>query len=81
MIEAGNSSSLNCSEEVELADLLCEIHPWADMVRLARTGGESMTIAVRIARAYTGKDKIAFWKMLILPGKYFLIIITKKIFY
>lgn len=59
-IQNGNSSSLNCLEEVELADLLCEIHPWADMVRFARTGGESMAIAVRIARAYTGRDKIAF---------------------
>ena len=59
-IEKGTSCSLNCPEEVELADLLCEIHPWADMVRFARTGGESMAIAVRIARAYTGRDKIAF---------------------
>ena len=59
-IEEGSSCSLNCPEEVELADVLCEIHPWADMVRFSRTGGEAMTIAVRIARAYTGKDKIAF---------------------
>jgi glutamate-1-semialdehyde 2,1-aminomutase len=59
-IEAGVSCSLNCPEEVELAELLCEIHPWAEMVRLARTGGEAMAIAVRIARAYTGRDKIAF---------------------
>ena len=59
-IDSGISCSLNCPEEVELADLLCEIHPWADMVRYARTGGESMAMAVRIARAYTGKDKIAF---------------------
>jgi glutamate-1-semialdehyde 2,1-aminomutase len=59
-IEAGTSSSLNCPEEVELAELLCEIHPWADMVRFARSGGESMTIAVRIARAFTGKDVVAF---------------------
>lgn len=59
-IERGNSSSLNCPEEVDLADLLCEIHPWANMARFARTGGESMAIAVRIARAYTGRDKIAF---------------------
>lgn len=59
-IENGSSSSLNCPEEVELADLLCEIHPWADKVRYARTGGESMAIAVRIARAYTGRDKVAF---------------------
>lgn len=59
-IGLGTSTSLNCPEEVELADLLCEIHPWAEMVRYARTGGESMAIAVRIARAYTGRDKIAF---------------------
>ena len=59
-IANGTSCSLNCPEEVELAELLCELHPWADMVRYARTGGESMAVAVRIARAHTGKDKIAF---------------------
>ena len=59
-INAGSSSTLNCPEEVELADLLCEIHPWAEKVRYARSGGESMAIAVRIARAFTGKDKVAF---------------------
>lgn len=56
----GTSCSLNCPEEVELADLLCELHPWADMVRYARTGGEAMAVAVRVARARTGRDKIAF---------------------
>ena len=56
----GTSCSLNCPEEVELAEVLCELHPWAEMVRYARTGGESMAIAVRIARAHTGKDKVAF---------------------
>jgi len=60
IINKGTSCSLNCPEEVELAELLCEIHPWADMVRFARTGGESIAIAVRIARAHTGKDKVAF---------------------
>jgi glutamate-1-semialdehyde 2,1-aminomutase len=59
-IEAGSMSTLNCPEEVELADLLCEIHPWADMVRYARCGGEAMAVAVRIARAHTRRDKIAF---------------------
>ncbi len=59
-IDRGISSSLNCPEEVELADLLCEIHPWAEMVRFARTGGEAMTVAIRIARAYTGREKVAF---------------------
>ncbi|MBU2511632.1 aminotransferase class III-fold pyridoxal phosphate-dependent enzyme [bacterium] len=59
-IKNGSSSSLNCPEEIELADLLCQIHPWADMARFSRTGGEAMAIAVRIARAYTGKDVVAF---------------------
>ncbi len=58
-IGRGVASSLNCPEEVELADLLCELHPWAEMVRFARCGGEAMAIAVRIARAATGRDKVA----------------------
>jgi len=59
-IQSGSMATLNCPEEVELADLLCEVHPWADMVRYARCGGEAMAIAVRIARAKTRRDKIAF---------------------
>lgn len=59
-IEKGSSSSLNCAEEIELADLLCELHPWAEKVRYARGGGESMAVAVRIARAYTNRDVVAF---------------------
>lgn len=55
----GNMSSFNCPEEVYLAEKLVELHPWADMARLARTGGEANAIAVRIARAASGKDKIA----------------------
>lgn len=58
-IDRGSMSTLNSPEEVELAELLCELHPWADMVRYARTGGESMAIAVRIGRAFTGKDRVA----------------------
>ena len=59
-IDSGSMCTLNCPEEVELADLLCRLHPWAEMVRYARTGGEAMAIAVRIARARTKKDKIVF---------------------
>jgi glutamate-1-semialdehyde 2,1-aminomutase len=58
-IDAGNMSTLNCPEEVQLAERLVELHPWADMVRLARTGGEANAIAVRIARAASGRDTIA----------------------
>ena len=60
IIDEGSISTLNAPEEVELAELLCKIHPWAGMVRYARTGGEAMAIAVRIARAYTGKSRVAF---------------------
>lgn len=59
-VAAGSMSSLNCPEEVELADLLCELHPWAEMVRYARCGGESMAVAIRIARARTRRDMVAF---------------------
>lgn len=58
-IAAGNMSTLNCPEEVYLAEKLVEIHPWADMVRLARSGGEANAIAIRIARAASGRDKVA----------------------
>lgn len=58
-VRNGNMSTLNCPEEVGLADRLLAINQWAGMVRLARTGGEANAIAVRIARAHTGKDKIA----------------------
>jgi glutamate-1-semialdehyde 2,1-aminomutase len=60
VIDDGSMCTLNSKEEVELAKLLIEIHPWAQQVRYARTGGEAMAIAVRIARAASGKDKVAF---------------------
>ena len=58
-IEKGNMSTLNCHEEVLLAEKLIEINPWSDMVRFARSGGEANAIAVRIARAASGKDNVA----------------------
>jgi glutamate-1-semialdehyde 2,1-aminomutase len=58
-VDAGNMSTFNCPEEVYLAERLVEIHPWADMVRLARSGGEANAIAIRIARAASGRDKVA----------------------
>ncbi len=59
-IDAGSMSTLNCPEEVELGALLVNLHPWADMVRFSRSGGEAMAIAVRIARARTDHQVIAF---------------------
>ena len=59
-IESGSMCSLNNPEEVKLAEKLLSIHPWAEQVRYARTGGEAMSIAVRIARASAGREIIAF---------------------
>lgn len=58
-VTAGNMSTLNCPEEVYLAEKLIALHPWADMARLARSGGEANAIAIRIARAASGRDKVA----------------------
>ncbi len=58
-VDAGNMSTLNCPEEVYLAERLVELHPWADMARFARSGGEANAIAIRIARAASGRDKVA----------------------
>jgi glutamate-1-semialdehyde aminotransferase len=58
-VKKGNMSTFSCPEEVALAERLCEINPWAEMVRFARSGGEANSIAIRIARAASGKDKVA----------------------
>ncbi len=58
-LKLGSMSTLNPPEEVRLADRLCEIHPWAEQVRFARTGGETGMVAVRIARATTDRSVIA----------------------
>ena len=58
-VKKGNMSTLNCPEEVYLAERLIAMNPWADMVRFARSGGEANSIAIRIARAASGKDQVA----------------------
>lgn len=60
VIDRGNLSSFNAPEEVFLAERLCELHPWASMARFTRSGGEALAVAVRIARAASGKDLVAF---------------------
>ena len=58
VIKKGNLTTLNCPEEVLLAKKLVSLHPWSNMARFAKTGGEANSIAVRIARSYTKKDII-----------------------
>lgn len=59
-ITNGSMCSLNCTEEVELAEKLVSLHPWAEMARFTRSGGEACAMAIRIARAAKKKSKIAF---------------------
>jgi glutamate-1-semialdehyde aminotransferase len=56
----GNTSTLNSYLEYECAKLLIKIHPWSEMARFTKSGGEAMSVAVRIARTYTNKSKVLF---------------------
>jgi glutamate-1-semialdehyde 2,1-aminomutase len=59
-VAQGNYCTLVNPEEFELAERLLALHPWAGKVRYARGGGDAMGVAVRIARAETGRSGIAF---------------------
>lgn len=58
-VHLGSMATQQTADELELARLLIEIHPWASQARFTRGGGEAMAVAVRIARAYTGQQKLA----------------------
>jgi glutamate-1-semialdehyde 2,1-aminomutase len=58
-VSLGSMSTLQTHDEVELARELLEIHPWAEQARFTRSGGETMAVAVRLARAAAGRDKVA----------------------
>ena len=58
-IKKSNMSTFNCPEEIYLTEKLLDMHPHFHMARYARTGGEANSIAIRIARASSGKDKVA----------------------
>ena len=59
-VDDGNLSTLNSPSEVFLAERLVQMHPWSDMVKFTRSGGEACAVALRIARAASGKDAVAF---------------------
>ena len=59
-IDKGSLYSLNSPLEIELAEILVDTIPSAEMVRYTKGGGEACAVAVRIARGTTGKDKILF---------------------
>ena len=57
-LEKGTLYGTPTEQEVELAELICDVVPSAEMVRLVSTGGEATMSAIRAARGYTGKKKI-----------------------
>ena len=59
-IKNSNVSSLNSPADVELAKLLLKMNPWASSVKYTKSGGEALAVAVRLARAFSKKDSIAF---------------------
>ena len=54
----GVSFSLTSEDEVQAMELLCEMTGWVDKARMTVSGTEATMHAMRIARAYTGRDKI-----------------------
>lgn len=56
--EKGLSFGAATKIEVEMAKLLCESIPSVDMVRMVNSGTEAVMSAIRLARGYTGRDKI-----------------------
>ena len=59
-IQKGNMTSLNCPEEVALAEEIIKHHAWSGMAKFTRGGGEANALAIRIARSNTKKENIAF---------------------
>lgn len=53
-----SSGSLQSELEVKLAEKLCKVVPCAEMVRFVKNGGDATTAAIRLARAYTGRDMV-----------------------
>ena len=56
-IKKSNMSTFLCEEEITLIERLTKLHPGLSMGRLCRTGGETSTVAIRIARSFTNTDK------------------------
>ncbi len=54
----GTSFGATCEREIELARLICEAIPSIEKVRMVSSGTEATMSAVRLARAYTGRDRI-----------------------
>lgn len=58
-VREGATFSMPHPLEVELAELLCEVIPCAEMVRYGKNGSDATAGCVRVARAYTKREKVA----------------------
>lgn len=58
-LDAGVIFSLPHPIEAEVAELICEMVPCAEMVRFGKNGSDATSGAIRLARAYTGRDRVA----------------------
>ncbi len=59
-LRQGSMTTLNAVEEINLAKELLKIHKWAGMAKFCKSGGEACLVAIRIARAFSKKQNIAF---------------------
>lgn len=57
-IEMGSSFGLPTKMEVDLAEMVCKCYPSMDMIRFTTSGTEATMAAIRVARAYTNRNKI-----------------------
>ncbi len=57
-VKQGLSFGAPCRLEVELAERICELMPSIDLVRMTCSGTEATMSAIRLARGFTGRDKI-----------------------
>lgn len=58
VIETGTSFGAPTEREVEMAELICELAPSIEMVRLVNSGTEATMSAIRVARGFTGRDLV-----------------------
>lgn len=54
----GLSFGAATEREVEMAELICQLVPSIEMVRMVNSGTEAVMSAIRVARGFTGRDKI-----------------------
>ena len=56
--ESGTTYGFTTPHEVELAELVIESYPSCEMIRMVNSGTEATMSAIRVARGYTGRNKI-----------------------